>query len=125
MAEEKKGFFGEFKTFIARGNAVDMAVGIIVGGLFTSVVQSLVKDVLNPLLGFLIGGVDFTDLRIILKAATDTSEEVAIRYGNLIQSVIQFVLTAFVLFLIVRALNKLSETKEVAKKIVTKVKKEG
>lgn len=116
MAEEKKGFFGEFKAFISRGNVVDMAVGIIVGGLFTAIVQSFVKDILNPILGFLIGGADFTELRIILKAATETTEEVAIRYGNLIQAIIQFILTALVLFVIVRAMNKMNEAKEAAKK---------
>lgn len=114
--EEKKGFFGEFKDFISRGNVVDMAVGIIVGGLFTSIVQSFVKDILNPILGFLIGGVDFTELRIVLKAATEATEEVAIRYGNLIQAIIQFVLTALVLFTIVRAMNRMKDAQEKAKK---------
>ncbi|MCQ2412635.1 MAG: large conductance mechanosensitive channel protein MscL [Sphaerochaetaceae bacterium] len=113
---EKKGFFGEFKEFISRGNVVDMAVGIIVGGLFTAIVQSFVKDILNPILGFLIGGTDFSELRVILKAATETSEEVAIRYGNLIQAIIQFVLTALVLFVIVRAMNKMKAAQEEAKK---------
>lgn len=109
---ERKGFFEEFKTFISRGNVVDMAVGIIVGGLFTAIVQSFVKDILNPLLGFLIGGTDFTQLRIVLKAATETTEEVAIRYGNLIQAIIQFILTALVLFTIVRAMNRLKEAQD-------------
>lgn len=113
---EKKGFFGEFKEFISRGNVVDMAVGIIVGGLFTAIVQSFVKDILNPILGFLIGGADFADLRIILKAATETTEEVAIRYGNLIQAIVQFILTAFVLFVIVRAMNRMKEAQENVKK---------
>lgn len=113
---EKKGFFGEFKEFISRGNVVDMAVGIIVGGLFTAIVQSFVKDILNPILGFLIGGTDFSELRVILKAATETTEEVAIRYGNLIQAIIQFVLTALVLFVIVRAMNKMKAAQEEAKK---------
>lgn len=113
---EKKGFFGEFKEFISRGNVVDMAVGIIVGGLFTAIVQSFVKDILNPILGFLIGGTDFSELRVILKAATETTEEVAIRYGNLIQAIIQFILTALVLFVIVRAMNKMKAAQEEAKK---------
>ena len=109
MAEEKKGFFGEFKEFISRGNVVDMAVGIIIGGLFTAIVNSFVKDILNPILGLLVGGTDFGELKIILREATLTTEELAIRYGNLLQNIIQFILTAFVLFIIVRAINKMRE----------------
>ena len=112
---EKKGFFAEFKEFIARGNVVDMAVGIIVGGLFTAIVNSFVKDILNPILGLLVGGTDFGDLKIILKEATETTEELAIRYGNLIQNIIQFVLTALVLFIVVRAINRMKEKAEALK----------
>ena len=112
MAEEKKGFFGEFKEFISRGNVVDMAVGIIIGGLFTAIVNSFVKDILNPILGLLVGGTDFGELKVVLKEATLTTEELAIRYGNLIQNIIQFVLTAFVLFLIVRGINRMKEKAE-------------
>lgn len=115
---EKKGFFAEFKTFIARGNVVDMAVGIIVGGMFTSIVQSFVADILNPILGFIIGDMDFSELRIVLKAATETTSEIAIRYGSLLQAIIQFLLTALVLFTIVRAMNKLkADAEERAKKV--------
>lgn len=115
--EEKKGFFSEFKTFISRGSVVDMAVGIIVGGMFTSIVQSFVSDILNPILGFLIGDMDFSELRIILKPATDSVAEVAIRYGSLLQSIIQFLLTALVLFTIVRTMNKLkSDVEKISKK---------
>ena len=109
---EKKGFFAEFKEFVARGNVVDMAVGIIVGGLFTAIVNSFVKDILNPILGLLVGGTDFGSLKIVLKAATETTEELAIRYGNLIQNVIQFLLTALVLFCIIRAINRMKEKAE-------------
>ncbi len=109
---EKKGFFAEFKEFVARGNVVDMAVGIIVGGLFTAIVNSFVKDILNPILGLLVGGTDFGSLKIVLKAATETTEELAIRYGNLIQNIIQFLLTALVLFCIIRAINRMKEKAE-------------
>jgi len=109
MAEEKKGFFAEFKAFVSRGNVIDMAVGIIVGGLFTSIVNSFVKDILNPILGLLVGGTDFGSLKIVLKAATETTEELAIRYGNLLQNIIQFLLTAFVLFCLVRGINRVRE----------------
>lgn len=114
--KEKKGFIEEFKTFISRGSVIDMAVGIIVGGMFTNVVNSFVNDILNPLLGFLIGNMDFTDLRIVLKAATDTTAEVAIRYGSLLQAIIQFLLTALVLFSIIRVMNDLKDAQEKAKK---------
>lgn len=113
---EKKGFFAEFKEFVARGNVVDMAVGIIVGGLFTAIVNSFVKDILNPILGLLVGGTDFGALKIVLKQATETTEELAIRYGNLIQNIIQFLLTAFVLFLLVRSINRMKEKAEALKK---------
>ena len=109
MAEEKKGFFAEFKTFVSRGNVIDMAVGIIVGGLFTAIVNSFVKDILNPILGLIVGGTDFGNLKIVLKAATETTEELAIRYGNLLQNIIQFLLTAFVLFCLVRGINRVRE----------------
>lgn len=109
MAEEKKGFFAEFKTFISRGNVIDMAVGIIVGGLFTAIVNSFVKDILNPILGLITGGTDFGELKIVLRQATLTTEELAIRYGNLLQNIIQFVITAFVLFCIVRGINRVRE----------------
>ena len=112
MAEEKKGFVGEFKEFISRGNVVDMAVGIIIGGLFTAIVNSFVKDILNPILGLLVGGTDFGDLKVVLREATLTTEELAIRYGNLIQNIIQFLLTALVLFLIVRGINRMKERAE-------------
>ena len=115
MAEEKKGFFAEFKAFITRGNVVDMAVGIIIGGLFTAIVNSFVKDILNPILGLRVGGTDFGELKVVLKAATETTEELAIRYGNLIQNIIQFVLTALVLFVIIRAINRAREAAEKAK----------
>ncbi len=122
--EEKKGFFGEFKTFISRGSVVDMAVGIIVGGMFTNIVQSFVSDILNPILGFIIGDMDFSELRIVLKAATDTTAEIAIRYGALLQNIIQFLLTALVLFTIVRAMNKIkADAEKRAKEIAEKVEK--
>ena len=109
MAEEKKGFFAEFKTFVSRGNVIDMAVGIIVGGLFTAIVNSFVKDILNPILGLITGGTDFGELKIVLRQATLTTEELAIRYGNLLQNIIQFLLTAFVLFCLVRGINRVRE----------------
>ena len=104
-----KSFFAEFKKFITRGNVLDMAVGVVVGSAFTAIVNSLVKDILNPIIGLVTGGIDFSDLKIVLKPAVGDVAELAIRYGVFINAIIQFVLIAFVLFLIVKSFNKLNE----------------
>lgn len=112
-------FFAEFKKFITRGNVLDMAVGVVVGSAFTAIVNSLVKDILNPIIGLITGGIDFSNLKIVLKPASGEVAELAIRYGLFINAIIQFVLIAFVLFLIVKSFNKLNERKvkeEAAKK---------
>lgn len=106
---KKSSFFSEFKTFIMRGNVLDMAVGIVIGGAFTAIVTSVVQDIINPLIGLLIGRIDFADLKIVLVQATESTSEVAIRYGVLIQTIVQFLLTALVLFLIIRGVNKMKE----------------
>lgn len=102
-------FFAEFKKFITRGNVLDMAVGVVVGSAFTAIVNSLVKDILNPIIGLITGGIDFSNLKIVLKPASGEVAELAIRYGLFINAIIQFVLIAFVLFLIVKSFNKLNE----------------
>ena len=106
-----KSFFAEFKKFITRGNVLDMAVGVVVGSAFTAIVNSLVKDILNPIVGLVTGGIDFSDLKIVLKPATEEVAELAIRYGVFINAIIQFILIALVLFVIVKAFNKLNEKK--------------
>lgn len=114
-----KSFFAEFKKFITRGNVLDMAVGVVVGSAFTAIVNSLVKDILNPIIGLITGGIDFSNLKIVLKPASGEVAELAIRYGLFINAIIQFVLIAFVLFLIVKSFNKLNERRvkeEAAKK---------
>lgn len=111
------GLVQEFKEFAVKGNAVDMAVGIIIGAAFNSVVQSLVNDVAMPPLGWIIGGVDFSDLKIVLSPA-GTSEtgaataEVAILYGKFINTVINFLVVAFTVFLVVKVMNRLISTRE-------------
>ena len=112
MADKKTGFMAEFKKFIMRGNVLDMAIGMVVGCAFTAIVQSVVKDIINPVVGLLIGKIDFTELRVILIPATETAGEVAIRYGALIQNILQFLITAFVLFVIIRSINKFKEKRE-------------
>lgn len=112
--EKKKGIAAEFKEFITRGNVMDMAVGIIMGSAFTAIVKSLVDDVLMPVIGILFGGVDFTSLKVVLRAADEAAgiEEAALRYGNFIQNIVSFLLIAVVIFLMVKGMNKLRRKKE-------------
>ena len=104
MKESK--FAKEFKAFIMRGNVVDMAVGVIVGGAFTAIVNSLVNDILMPVIGALFGGINFSNLKIVLREATETAEEAAIRYGSFIQAIVNFLLVALCVFWLVKAVNK-------------------
>jgi large conductance mechanosensitive channel len=105
----------EFKTFIAKGNVLDLAVGVVIGAAFGKITTSLVEDIINPVLGLLIGGVDFTQLKIVLKEAVGETPEVAIKYGNFIQVLIQFVIIAWVIFLIVKLANRLRITESMKK----------
>ena len=111
---EKKGIVSEFKAFITRGNVMDMAVGIIIGGAFTAIVQSLVNDMLMPIIGALFGGVDFTTLRIVLREADEAAgvAEAAIKYGSFIQAIVNFLLIAVVIFLLVKGINNMHKKKE-------------
>ena len=100
---EKKGLIAEFKEFISRGNVMDMAVGVIIGGAFSNIVGSLVNDMVMPLLSLLTGGLDFTKLNIPLGVGEDAA---AFAYGNFISAVINFLLIAFVIFMVIKAVNK-------------------
>ncbi|WP_017939775.1 large-conductance mechanosensitive channel protein MscL [Zestomonas thermotolerans] len=104
----------EFKAFAVKGNVVDMAVGIIIGAAFGKIVSSFVGDVIMPPLGILIGGVDFSDLAITLKAAEDDNPAVAIGYGKFIQTVIDFTIISFAIFMGIKALNKLKREEAAA-----------
>ena len=106
---EKSSFWSEFKTFIARGNVMDMAVGVVVGGAFTAIVNSLVGDIINPLIGKLFGGVDLSEAKVVLTEATEETAEVAIRYGALIQTIINFIIVALCIFTVVRGINRLKD----------------
>jgi large conductance mechanosensitive channel len=101
--------FKEFREFVARGNVVDLAVGVIIGGAFGAIVKSLVDQVIMPPIGLITGGIDFSQLKIVLKAADEAAKkpEVAILYGAFINTVIQFVIVAFVIFMVVKAVNSL------------------
>lgn len=102
---KKSGFMGEFKKFILRGNVMDMAVGVIVGGAFTSIVTSLNQDILTPLLG-LFGGTDFSHLVVKMGSG---EEAPVLAYGNFITAVVNFLISAFVIFCIVKTINTLSD----------------
>lgn len=106
-------FSQEFKEFIVRGNVMDMAIGIVIGAAFTAIVNSLVNDIIMPVVGYLTSGIDFKDLSWQLRAATETAEAVTINYGLFINAVITFLIVALVLFLIVKGVNKLRRKEEV------------
>ena len=101
----------EFKTFAVKGNVVDMAVGIIIGAAFGKIVSSLVGDVVMPVLGILTGGVDFKDLNIVLQQAVGETPAVTLNYGAFIQNVFDFIIVAFAIFMMIKALNKLKREK--------------
>lgn len=102
--------FKEFRDFAMRGNVVDMAVGVIIGGAFGKIVTSLVNDVVMPPIGLLLGKVDFRDLALTLKSAEGASPAVQLRYGAFINQIIDFTIVAFSIFLVIKALNKLTKT---------------
>jgi len=97
----------EFKEFAMKGNVVDMAVGVVIGGAFGRIVTSFLNDVMMPPLGILTGGVDFSEHRITLKGATATSKAVTVNYGSFITAVVDFAIVAFAVFLLVKAMNHL------------------
>jgi len=97
----------EFKEFAMKGNVADMAIGIIIGAAFGKIITSLVNDVIMPPLGLLIGGVDFSDKAILLRAAVDKAPAVVLKYGAFINTLIQFAIVAFVVFLLVRGINRM------------------
>jgi large conductance mechanosensitive channel len=108
------GFIEEFREFAVKGNVVDMAVGIVVGAAFGKIVSSFVGDVLMPPIGLLLGGVDFTGLKITLKQAAGGTPAVTLNYGSFIQTVVDFTIIAFAIFLLVKAVNRLKRTDEQA-----------
>ena len=107
-------FISEFKEFAVKGNAVDMAVGVIIGGAFGKIVTSIVNDIIMPPIGWLIGGVKFTDLKCTLPQidlGVEKLEPVTINYGNFIQTAFDFIIIAFCVFLLVKGINKLAKKK--------------
>jgi large conductance mechanosensitive channel len=108
------GILNEFKAFAVKGNVVDMAVGIIIGAAFGKIVSSFVGDVIMPPIGLLIGGVDFTDLAITLKAAEGDLPAVVLSYGKFIQTILDFIIVAFAIFMGVKAINRLKREEAAA-----------
>ncbi|MBD8881124.1 large-conductance mechanosensitive channel protein MscL [Rhodanobacter hydrolyticus] len=109
----------EFKAFAMRGNVLDMAVGIVIGGAFGKIVSSLVSDVIMPPIGVLTGGIDFSAMKWVLKPADDSDPkhkiaEVAINYGSFINTIITFIIVAFAIFMLIKVMNRLQKKKEEA-----------
>jgi large conductance mechanosensitive channel len=106
------GFIKEFKDFAMKGNVVDLAIGIIIGGAFGKIVSSFVSDVIMPPIGLLLGGVDFKELTVPLKYAADGTVAVALRYGLFINTIIDFVIIALAIFLVIKGINKFKKKEE-------------
>lgn len=109
----------EFKAFAIKGNLIDMAIGIIIGAAFGKIVTSLVNDLIMPPIGLLLGGVNFTELSVVLKSAVIEADgtivpAVTLNYGNFIQIVIDFLIVAFVIFMVVKGINKMKKKEAVA-----------
>ena len=103
------GLVKEFKVFISRGNVMDMAVGVIIGAAFKTIVDSLVANIIMPVIGLVTAGINFSDIKTILREAAGDQPEVAIEWGVFIESIISFLIIAFVIFLMIKAVNKLRE----------------
>jgi len=102
----------EFKAFAMRGNVVDMAVGIIIGGAFGKIVSSFVSDVIMPPIGVLLGGVDFSNLSIVIKEAAEEAEAVTLNYGTFLMTVLDFIIIAFAIFMVIKGMNSLKKKEE-------------
>lgn len=112
----KSTFLSDFKAFALKGNVIDMAVGVVIGGAFGKIVSSLVSDVIMPPIGLLVGGVNFKDLSVTLKEATDSAAAVTLNYGAFLQTIIDFLIIAFSIFLLIRIMSnvmrKMQSSKE-------------
>ncbi|HQG62286.1 MAG TPA: large-conductance mechanosensitive channel protein MscL [Bacteroidales bacterium] len=102
----------EFKAFAMRGNVVDMAVGIIIGAAFGKIVSSIVSDIIMPPIGLLLGGVNFTDLKVVMKAATEANPAVTWNYGNFLQVTFDFLIVAFAVFMLIKGINAMKKKEE-------------
>ena len=110
--KEKQGIKEEFIEFINRGSMIDLAVGVAVGGAFTAIVNSLVNDIIMPIVGLLLGGVDFTNLAIRIPNFFGTGDEAVIAYGNFIQTLVEFLIIAWVIFMVIKGMNRLNRRRD-------------
>ena len=116
MGDKGKKFLNEFKEFALKGNVLDLAIGVIIGGAFNKIVSSLVNDIIMPPIAAIIGGVKFTDLKYVLKPAVeDVSEAVTLNYGAFIQNVVDFLIIALSIFVFIKVISKLNRKKEEVK----------
>ena len=128
MSKSKEsGFIQEFKTFINQGSVMDLAVGMVMGTAFSAIVNSLVNDIVMPAVGLLLGGVNFTDLKVVIPNFFGNNTEAIIRYGSFIQQVVNFLVIALSIFLVIKFLNRMNakakETAEKAAKLAKSKKK--
>lgn len=123
LIKSNKKFIDEFKEFINRGSVIDLAVGVVVGGAFTTIVNSLVNDIIMPIASLLIGGVEFKNLKIEIPNFFGTSDKAVIAYGNFLQNVVNFLLIALCVFIIVKAINRMHENADKLKTIKLPKKK--
>ena len=112
MTNKGKKFLTEFKEFALKGNVLDLAIGVIIGGAFNKIVSSLVSDIIMPPIGAITGGVDFKDLKYVLKPATELTEAVTLNYGAFIQNVVDFLIIALSIFVFVKVITVLNRKKE-------------
>lgn len=106
------GMMKEFKDFAMKGNVIDMAVGIVIGGAFGKIIGSLVTDVIMPPIGILLGGVDFSNLSLVIKEATEGAEAVTLNYGVFINTVVEFTIIAFAIFMVIKGINSAKKKEE-------------
>jgi len=105
-------FFSEFKEFAIRGNVIDLSVAVVVGGAFGKITSALVEDIINPVIGLLIGGIDLGKAAITLKPATETAAAVAINYGSFLQTLVNFILIALAMFIVIKIINRIKREME-------------
>lgn len=111
MKEKTKGFLTEFKEFAMKGNVIDLAVGVIIGGAFNKIVSSLVDNIIMPIIGSIVGGTDFSNLQYTLKSIGDKDAAI-LKYGLFIQNILDFIIIALSMFIVIKVINKLNRKKE-------------
>lgn len=117
--------FSEFKKFAMRGNVIDLAVGVVIGGAFGKIITSLVNDIIMPILGIITGKIDLTSLKVVITPATADVAELSIKYGQFIQSLIDFLLVSLSMFFVIKAINSFSQTVKEEPSVHTPSKEEA